>query len=95
MSHDDVRSFLSAQLAAHADSLAEDDLAKISNFLHHDEYEMALEGLVLELARQGIKPTEADAALWLTHARRLGCDAEPAFDPDFGSKLIQWTGTSP
>jgi hypothetical protein len=83
--------FLHSRLRAYADIVPPEGLDEINKWLHHDEYEMAFEGLALELMALGIEPDEAEAADWLRHGRALGLEAESMLDRDFARKLRRWT----
>lgn len=94
MNFKEVAEFLRQKIEQYSSILPPEDLGKINNFLVHDEYEMAFEGLVLELLRLRAEPDEAERAEWLRHAESLGLKDDPTFDSDFWQKMQQWAGKS-
>lgn len=59
----------------------------ISHFLAYDEYEMAYEGLLIEMINSGYMPSRDEAEEYLKIGRALGLDKESVFDPQFWRKL--------
>lgn len=70
----------------YATHLSEDGRHEIEHYLAHDEYEMAFEGLALELLN--VPPVSSeDRRACVELARRLGLDRESVFDPELWRKL--------
>lgn len=60
------------------------------HFLDHAEYEMALEGLVLELIASDSMPRRFDGNAWESLGRDLGLEQESVWDEDFWRKFQVW-----
>lgn len=64
--------------------------AAVQHYLDHDEFEMALEGLLLELCRARRVPAGFDGNRWLATAAAFQLDTKPNFDGRFGETLTRW-----
>lgn len=82
---EEIQNEIGALLKKHRSHLPHSTHEGVSHFLDHAEYEMALEGLCLDLMAYEI--ADVDWAQCRTLAERLGLDKESVFDPDFWSKL--------
>lgn len=67
-----------------------DELSEVKHYYDHDEYEMALEGLLIELISAGIYPDNFEFSEWKELAIHYGLDKESVFDGSIWSKFIQW-----
>ena len=72
------------------DVLGQDAIKEVTHFLKNGEYEMAFEGLVLELIATGGIPTGFVANAWESLGRELGLQQESVFDGEFWSKFGEW-----
>src|SRR5690242_8302303 len=73
-------------LLAYTGTLPRDAVDAVEHYIAHDEYEMALEGLCLELMKLKDFSRE-DRESCRVLAKRLGLDQESVFDPEFWQKL--------
>jgi hypothetical protein len=62
------------------------------HFVEHDEFEMAFEILVLELAEAQVKPPCFDRNEWAQLLIRLGLREESVFVGDLWSVFEDWAG---
>lgn len=69
--------------------LDEESVSAIEHYLDHDEYEMAFEGLVIELLKLEYKP-KVDVNEIIRIGRLLKLKEEPSFDPEIWVKLNSW-----
>lgn len=70
--------------------LTRDGLAEIMRYIEHDEYEIAFEGLVLELMQAGKKPRDFDPETWRNVGVALGLAEESVLLPNFWEKFQIW-----
>lgn len=63
---------------------------EVMHYYKHDEYEMALEGLIIELisTNYSLSETKTKELLNLAHYYKL--DTDSVFDADIWNKLLQW-----
>lgn len=84
----DVRVELRRFLLVYAGRLAQDAVDAVEHYIEHDEYEMALEGLCLELMGMS-EFTSEDREICKRLSMQLGLNRESVFDPEFWQKLNQ------
>ncbi len=82
-----VSQIASNLLAKECIELDQETRDSVSHFLAHDEYEMAYEGLLIEMIKSNYKPSREEADEYLKIGKALGLDKESVFDPDFWKKL--------
>jgi hypothetical protein len=71
--------------------LISDEAAReVKHYYDHGEFEMAFEGLVLELMQANKIPSDYDYNSWCELARDLGLDVDSVFDGDFWPKFLAW-----
>lgn len=70
--------------------LTAETLSSVMHYYEHGEYEMAYEGLVLELIRSGKHPPGFDFLEWKNLAVSFNLDNDPVFDRDFWGKFVEW-----
>jgi hypothetical protein len=81
-----IRARISALLDRYRGQLSADAVEGVEHYLQHDEYEMALEGLCIELlGLQELKPEDRRECRELGQA--LGLDRETVFDPTVWQRL--------
>jgi len=91
MSHSESLGERVAQcLSDSRDVLGGDAVKEAAHFLNHGEYEMAFEGLVLELIAVGLAPSSFDANAWVSLGRELGLEQESVLDGEFWQKFQTW-----
>lgn len=86
-----VKQFIQNTLSIVESKLDDDSVNSILHYLQHDEYEMAFEGLFLEIMRFDKSP-QIDLDLAKKIAVFLKLDEESVFDFDFWMKFKQFTG---
>jgi hypothetical protein len=74
-------------MATYKAHLARDGIEAVEHYLAHDEYELALEGLCLELLKSPALQRN-DLLKCVELAKRLGLDREGILDADIWSKLL-------
>ncbi|WP_341278981.1 hypothetical protein [Paenibacillus sp. FSL H8-0537] len=67
-----------------------EELEAVKHYFEHDEYEMAFEGLVIELYSSGKYPEEFNFAKWKELGIAFGLDKETIFDEKFWVKFNEW-----
>ncbi|WP_052559462.1 hypothetical protein [Enhygromyxa salina] len=80
-----VRNEAAAILAEHADKLGVKTIDSVNHYLDHEEYEMAVEGLCLDLL--SLDDAEVDWPRCVSLASVVGLDKVSVFDSEFWSKL--------
>lgn len=78
---------------ASANVLSSEGLKEVRHFLEHGEYEMAFEGLVLELIQNDATPTGFSASKWLSVAEGLGLRVESVVVGNFWAQLAAWVAS--
>lgn len=86
--------FVKVKIEEYSPSLPSSDRIKIKSFFLHDEYEMAFEGLVLELIRQDIHPKQKDINHWVSCGKIFDLESKSIFDEDFMTKMKRWIHNS-
>ncbi len=62
----------------------------VQHYILHDEYEMAFEGLCVELLK--LEETKVDWDACLNIARQLGLDKDSVFDSELWTKISRRVG---
>ncbi|MFG0293770.1 MAG: hypothetical protein ACF8MJ_11565 [Phycisphaerales bacterium JB050] len=73
--------------------LGDDTLEEVDHYLTHDEWEMAFEGLLIELMRADVVPPTYDFEKWCALLRDLGLDEDSVFDAYLWDKFVAWGKT--
>lgn len=73
-----------------ADAVSKDGLSEVKHFYDHGEYEMAFEGLVLELIKSDASPPNFDYDEWCMILKELKLDHEAVFDSELWPKFEAW-----
>ncbi len=84
-----ISEFVETNLDRFAKVISEGDHARLRHFWRHGEYEMALEGLVLELIGLDIQLSEAEYEVGLELVRSMGMDEHQSFDRKFWPKMLR------
>ena len=85
-----LRQDVQSVLDEHGDSLPAESVEAVRHYLEHDEYEIAFEGLCLDLMTA--KSSGVDWTRCRELGRRLGLHEESVLDIDFWSKLNDAAG---
>ena len=62
----------------------------IMHYFDHDEYEMAYEGLLIDLIKANRRPSNFEFGVWRELAVDLGLDRETVFDSRLWPKFLSW-----
>ena len=82
---------LQTLLDDHSDRLDCDSKAWVQHYLDHSEYEMAFEGLFIELMKLDPKPMDINFRTFIELGKTLGLEKDSVLDADFWSKFMQFT----
>lgn len=63
---------------------------EIEHYLKHDEYEMAFEGLIIELIKNKIQPDSFDFINWKEIAVFYNLDKCSVFLINFWNEFVEW-----
>jgi hypothetical protein len=75
---------INALLKAHRGALSEESIEAVQHYLDHSEYEIALEGLIIELMKNGINYEDT----WSQLALELDLDKETVLLPDSWKRMV-------
>ena len=78
-----VENHIQALLNLCKDSLDLESVEAVQHYIDHDEYEMAFEGLFIELMKLGRLPNIGNWNDYLDLGHSLGLDKESVFDAEF------------
>lgn len=81
-----IKKYLQDQLLELRDVLEPATVQAVRDYIMHAEYELAFEGLMLDIMQLPIAPT-LDYALAWKHAVTLGLDVDSTIDDEFGRKF--------
>ena len=70
--------------------LRNNELDEVRHYYEHGEYEMAFEGLLIELTSLGIYPDNFKFSKWKEIAIHYGLDKESIFDEFIWEKFMRW-----
>ncbi|NOV01198.1 hypothetical protein [Paenibacillus planticolens] len=70
--------------------LASEGIDEVLHYFRHDEYEMAYEGLLIELTNTGEYPSNFDFSEWKELGQHYRFDKEVVFDNFIWEKFINW-----
>ena len=70
--------------------LQSDELEEVKHYYQHDEYEMALEGLLIELISAGKYPDNFEFSIWKDLVINYGLNKESVFDEFIWNKFLEW-----
>ena len=82
-----VDQFLRMLLNQFTDDLDDESIDAVLHYLEHDEYEMAFEGLFIELIKVNAVLSVEDANKCLKIGENLGINKDSVFDMNFWQKL--------
>ncbi len=70
--------------------LSEDAISEVDHYYIHGEYEMAFEGLIIELMKTKQAPSGYNFKQWCDLICEMGLNKAPVFDGNLYSKFIFW-----
>ncbi|UKS29628.1 hypothetical protein LOZ80_12105 [Paenibacillus sp. HWE-109] len=70
--------------------LSVEDIKEVEHYFNHSEYEMALEGLLIELTKLGKYPREFNFSEWRELGEHYQLDKETVFDEFIWIKFLKW-----
>jgi hypothetical protein len=70
--------------------LMDEAYIEVRHYYDHGEYEMAFEGLVIELVKENKYPQSFVSAEWENLGIEFGLNKESIFDYYFWNKFIEW-----
>src|SRR5688572_3411762 len=66
----------------------------IAHYIHHDEYEMAFEGIFIDLMEAGRISSDRNLEEYEQLGKKLNLDKESVFDGDFWDKFVRFIESS-
>ncbi|OPH55975.1 hypothetical protein BC351_29205 [Paenibacillus ferrarius] len=81
---------LERYIEASKDLLAVEGIDEVLHYFRHDEYEMAFEGLLIELTNIRKYPSNFDYSEWKELGEHYRLDKEVVFDNSIWEKFIYW-----
>lgn len=87
----EMKEQIATLIERYSQSLDKDSKEAVQHYIDHDEYEMAFEGLCLELLT--LEGRDVDWGICLKIARKLGLDRESVFDHEFWVKISRKAGS--
>lgn len=82
---------LQALLDKNSEQLDAETVEAVQHYLDHSEYEMAYEGLFIELIKLDQNPKNIDFSIYTDLGKKLKLDVESVFDSDFWKKYIKYS----
>ncbi|WP_420064893.1 hypothetical protein [Pectobacterium colocasium] len=90
----EVKNSISKLIDIYGKDLDEETINSVNHFLEHGEYEMAYEGVFIDLMSIGFKPDDIDASYYIGIGIGLGLNKGSVFDFDFWNKLNAYLNIS-
>jgi hypothetical protein len=81
---------LKQYIASSKDLLLTDAIKEIEHYFNHSEYEMALEGLLIELTNLQKYPSGFNFLEWKALGEHYKLDKETVFDASIWTKFLDW-----
>lgn len=85
-----VKNYIEEILRIYCNLLSSECIEAVHHYLDHDEFEMAFEGLFLDLMKIGQIPQLIDSKECIDVAKTLKLDRESVFDADFWKKFLEF-----
>lgn len=73
--------------------LSNEDIKEVEHYFNHSEYEMAFEGLFIELIKLGKYPKGFNFLEWKALGEQFNLDKEFVFDETIWKKFLVWGKT--
>ena len=70
--------------------LTQDTIDAVMHYVNHDEYEMAAEGLFIDIMKLDIVPPNLSKSMCFNLVTSLELDKEVVFEPDFWLKFTEF-----
>jgi hypothetical protein len=70
--------------------LSDETITAVQHYLDHDEYEMAIEGLFIDIMQLPIAPESLDSKTCIELAKSVELDKESVFRDDFWAKFLEF-----
>ncbi|WML46754.1 hypothetical protein RCG23_14005 [Neobacillus sp. PS3-34] len=70
--------------------LSTDVIKEVEHYFNHSEYEMAFEGLLIELTKLGKYPLGFNFLEWKALGEHFKLDKESVFDVSIWTKFLNW-----
>jgi hypothetical protein len=70
--------------------LSHDTIKFVKEYLGHAEYEMAIEGLFIDIMQLPTVPDALESKMCIDLAKSVGLDKEVVYLPDFWTKLLNF-----
>lgn len=70
--------------------LSNEDIKEVEHYFNHSEYEMAFEGLLIELTKLGTYPDGFNFLEWKELGEHFKLDKEFVFDETIWKKFLIW-----
>lgn len=87
-----VEKLIQILLNKYAGLLDSESVDSIQHYLDHSEYEMAFEGLFIELMKANVDMDEGEIETYFKLGQDLGLDEDSVFDGNFWEKLRVFVG---
>jgi len=81
---------LFAMIESSKDIISKEAYSEIYHFYEHAEYEMAFEGLIIELVQENKYPNDFSKAEWEALGIEFVLKENSVFDHDIWGKFIKW-----
>jgi hypothetical protein len=73
--------------------LSIEEIREVEHYFNHSEYEMAFEGLLIELTKLGMYPKDFNFLEWKALGEHFNLDKESVFDESIWEKFLNWGKT--
>ncbi|MFJ5430960.1 hypothetical protein ACIPUP_17615 [Pectobacterium actinidiae] len=90
----EVKNSISRLIDIYGKNLDEEITNSVNHFLDHGEYEVAYEGVFIELMSIGFNPDDIDVSHYIGIGIGIGLNKESVFDFDFWNKLNAYLNIS-
>ncbi|KHS62171.1 hypothetical protein QT13_21035 [Pectobacterium brasiliense] len=90
----EVKNSISKLIDLYGKNLDEEIINSVNHFLEYGEYEMAYEGMFIDLMSIDFSPDDIDVSHYIKICIRLGLNEESMFYFDFWNKLNSYLKTS-
>ncbi|MEQ9890072.1 hypothetical protein [Pectobacterium aroidearum] len=90
----EVKNSISKLIDLYGKDLDEKTINSVNHFLEHGEYEMAYEGMFIDLMSIGFNPENIDVSHYIGIGISLGLNKVSVFYFDFWNKLVSYLNMS-
>ncbi len=93
MNNDDVITRKISEFITISEKLIQKEgLEAVKHYFEHNEYEMAFEGLIIELLNINVYPSNFDVNEWIEIGLKCKLDTLANFDDKMWDKFLLWCG---